>query len=77
MLTVLFGRGAFSVVRAGVHAATRERVAIKTVDKRSTVYNSHMIHTELNILQRVRHPSCMQLSYLFETMDNMHIVMDR
>jgi len=73
----VLGKGAFSVCRAAVHVATGERVAIKTVDKNSNVYNNQMMQAEMEILQLVKHPACMQLSYLFESLDSIHIVMER
>eukprot|EP01103_Thecamoeba_quadrilineata_P019181 TRINITY_DN7660_c0_g1_i1.p1 TRINITY_DN7660_c0_g1~~TRINITY_DN7660_c0_g1_i1.p1 ORF type:complete len:304 (+),score=56.07 TRINITY_DN7660_c0_g1_i1:23-934(+) len=61
------GRGAFSVVRLGVHKKTGEKVAVKIIDKSSLGADVVRLETEINILKKVSHPNIIHLKELIET----------
>mmetsp|Transcript_63174 Transcript_63174/g.131380 ORF Transcript_63174/g.131380 Transcript_63174/m.131380 type:complete len:376 (+) Transcript_63174:18-1145(+) len=73
----VIGKGAFSICRSAVHRTSYERVAIKTVDKSTPAYDQTMVRTEMDVLQQIHHPACVKLLSLFESMDSIHMIMER
>lgn len=72
------GKGAFSVVRLGVNKTTGEKVAIKIIDKTqaSAEADEKRLKTEVEILKKVRHPNIVCLKDLYETPQNLYLVME-
>jgi len=71
------GRGAFSVVKLGVNKKTKEKVAIKVID-RSNVgkdYEKNLL-MEMEILQRVHHPNIIQLHEMIEEDNKIYFAME-
>jgi len=71
------GRGAFSVVKLGVNKKTKEKVAIKVID-RSNVGKDYEknLRMEMEILQRVHHPNIIQLHEMIEEDNKIYFVME-
>jgi len=61
------GRGAFSVVRVGVHKKTGKKYAIKLIEKANLGADLNRLQTEIKILKQVDHPNIIKLKELFET----------
>jgi len=71
------GRGAFSVVKLGVNKKTKEKIAIKIID-RSNVGKDYEknLRMEMEILQRVHHPNIIQLHEMIEEDNKIYFVME-
>jgi len=71
------GRGAFSVVKLAINKKTKEKVAIKVID-RSNVgkdYEKNLL-MEMEILQRVHHPNIIQLHEMIEEDNKIYFAME-
>jgi len=71
------GRGAFSVVKLGTSKKTKEKVAIKIIDKKNVgpEYEKNL-RMETEILQKVHHPNIIQLKEMVDTKDKIYFVME-
>ncbi|KAG8468777.1 hypothetical protein KFE25_007295 [Diacronema lutheri] len=65
-LLEVLGRGSFSVVHRARHRQTGEVFACKVIDKWS-IHNRQRLANEIEVLQRVSHPSVIRLHDIFET----------
>lgn len=56
------GRGAFAVVRLGVHSETKQQYAVKIITKKSVEEKDVFTHfeTEVRVLHQMRHPHIVQ-----------------
>jgi len=71
------GRGAFSVVRLGVNKKTKERVAIKIIDRNDVGKDYEKnLRMEMQILQRVDHPNIIKLHEMIEADNKLYFVME-
>jgi calcium/calmodulin-dependent protein kinase I len=70
------GSGNFSIVRKGVNRLTGEEVAVKIIEKKRVGQKKEMIQTELDILQKVKHPNVVELKEMFETPTHIYLVME-
>lgn len=68
------GRGAFSVVKLAVHKKTGEKFAVKIIDKKNVGAEAVRLQTEIEILQKVKHPNIICLKELFDTPENLYLV---
>jgi 5'-AMP-activated protein kinase catalytic alpha subunit len=57
------GKGTFSKVKLGVHRTTREKVAIKIIDKKqvNNKKDSERIHREIKILKSINHNNIVKI----------------
>jgi len=62
----VLGRGSFSVVHRARHRQTDDVFACKLIDKWS-IHNRQRLANEIEVLQRVTHPSVIRLHDIFET----------
>ena len=72
------GEGTFGKVKLGTHLITREKVAIKILEK-SKITNQQdidMITREIKILKKIRHPFVIQLYQIIETNDELYLIME-
>lgn len=72
------GKGAFSVVKLAVNKKTNEKVAVKIIDKTqaSAESDAKRLKTEVEILKKVSHPNIVCLKELYETPQNLYLVME-
>src|SRR3989338_1070914 len=71
------GRGAFSVVRLAVNRKTKEKVAIKIIEKKNIGKEFEKnLRMEVAILQRVHHPNIIEFMEVLESSDYIYFVME-
>eukprot|EP01088_Endostelium_zonatum_P006526 TRINITY_DN18661_c0_g1_i1.p1 TRINITY_DN18661_c0_g1~~TRINITY_DN18661_c0_g1_i1.p1 ORF type:complete len:306 (-),score=75.46 TRINITY_DN18661_c0_g1_i1:126-1043(-) len=71
------GRGAFSVVKLGTVKKSKDKVAIKIIDKKNVgpEYEKNL-RMETEILQKVHHPNIIHLKEMIDTKDKIYFVME-
>jgi len=71
------GRGAFSVVKLGVNKKTKEKVAIKIIDRNDVGKDYEKnLRMEMDILRRVEHPNIIALHEMIESGNKLYFVME-
>ncbi|XP_074663072.1 uncharacterized protein LOC141915445 [Tubulanus polymorphus] len=73
----VLGEGAFAKVRLGIHLPTKEKVAVKIVNKANVKRHPYMkkhFRREATILQKLDHPNIIQIYDLMETENCFYLV---
>lgn len=72
------GEGTFGKVRKGTHRLTREKVAIKILEKSriTDVTDVERVAREIHILKLIRHPHIVQLYEIIETPMQLYLIME-
>jgi calcium/calmodulin-dependent protein kinase I len=72
------GKGAFSVVKLAVNKKTGEKVAVKIINKTkaSSEADAKRLQTEVEILKKVKHPNIISLKDLYDTPEELFLVME-
>ena len=78
LLGVTLGKGSFGKVKLATHCRTREKVAVKIVDKASisNVDDVERVYRETFILTTLKHPHIIKLFEVLDTPDAIMLVME-
>ena len=78
LLLSTIGRGTFSKVKLGLHIPTKQKVAIKILDKEKINDEADIerIRREIHILSILRHPHIVQLYETITSDNNIYIIME-
>uniref|UniRef100_A0AC35FWG8 Protein kinase domain-containing protein n=1 Tax=Panagrolaimus sp. PS1159 TaxID=55785 RepID=A0AC35FWG8_9BILA len=77
-LDEVLGSGQFGVCYGGIHRKTGKHVAVKLIDKLKFPSNKEAaLRTEVEILQKVRHPGVVEFQQMLETPDRIFLVMEK
>jgi len=71
----VLGTGFFAVVKVGYNRKTREKVAIKCVDK-SKVEREETLQNEIDILSKIDHEGVVKMYHIFDAEETLFIVME-
>ena len=70
------GSGKFGVVKIGIHKESKKRVAVKIINKTTmSAKNIEILRYEIETLKMCQHPNILRLLDIFETKDNMYLMM--
>jgi len=72
----ILGEGSFATVRKGSDKASGVGVAIKIISKKGLSYKPESLNNEIQILQKLKHPYVIQCYDLFETENEVFLVME-
>ncbi|XP_077366501.1 serine/threonine-protein kinase D3-like isoform X1 [Festucalex cinctus] len=74
----VLGSGQFGIVYGGQHRKTGRKVAIKIIDKmRFPTKQESQLRNEVAILQNLQHPGIVNLDCMFETPEQVFVVMEK
>ena len=74
----IIGKGTFSKVKLGMSKLTKEKVAIKIIDKQFTFNNNNYerIKLEISILKKTSHPNIIKVYDIKEDSNNYYFIME-
>ena len=71
------GNGKFGLVKLGINKQTKEKVAIKIMNKKKMdTSDIELVRTEIEILKICQHPNIIRLYDIFENVDYIYIIME-
>ena len=72
------GKGAFGVVRLYQDKRTKEKVAIKIINKKKIInkYYEAIVKRQLNILQNIQHINIINTKQILNESENIYIIME-
>ena len=73
------GEGAFAKVKLATHIITKEKIAIKIIDKAKLLkdnFDIKRVKKEISILKKIHHKNIIQLYEILESKHNLYIVME-
>ena len=74
----IIGKGTFSIVKLGENKKTKEKVAIKIMQKNKILSKDDLIRIEreIEILKRLSHPNVIKIHKIFEDEKRYYIIME-
>ncbi|CDS41638.1 serine:threonine protein kinase NIM1 [Echinococcus multilocularis] len=73
----ILGKGSFSKVQLATHQLTKEKVAVKIIDKTKTdAAARRLIFREMSVLDKLHHPNIIRLYEVIESLTQLNIVME-
>lgn len=72
----VLGTGAFSEVKIAINRQTKEKFAVKIIDKSKCKGKENMIDTEISILSKVHHENIVRLYDLYQIENKIYLVME-
>lgn len=72
----VLGSGTFSTVRLCTHKRTKQKRAVKVIDKRNLEVNTDSLKTEVHILKSVKNPNIVELDAVYESDTKVYLVME-
>ena len=71
------GKGKFGLVKLGINKQTKEKVAVKIMNKNNMdSFDLELVRTEIEILKICQHPYIIKLYDIFENVDYIYIIME-
>jgi len=71
------GSGNFAKVKLGYHCLTKEKVAIKILDKNKLDDKTQkMLSREISCMEKLQHPNLIRMFEVLETVDNLYMVLE-
>jgi calcium/calmodulin-dependent protein kinase I len=71
------GRGTFSVVKEGTHRKTKQKLALKFIDKKFVDKDDIiLLRREIEIMKKVQHENVLSLKEIYETETNLTLVVE-
>ena len=71
------GKGKFGLVKLGINKQTKEKVAVKIMNKKNMDSSDlELVRTEIEILKICQHPYIIKLYDIFENVDYIYIIME-
>ena len=72
------GEGTFGKVKIGTHITTKEKVAVKILEKSkiTDIADVERVSREIHILKTVQHPHVVQLYEIIETPKKLYLIME-
>jgi tRNA A-37 threonylcarbamoyl transferase component Bud32 len=71
------GRGGFSIVKEGVNKQTKDKVAIKIIEKKTTGNEEvALLHREIDIMRKLKHQHIIALYDVFEDNEKIYLVLE-
>jgi len=72
----VLGTGAFSEVKIAINRQTKEKFAVKIIDKSKCKGKENMIDTEISILSKVHHENIVRLYDLYQIDNKIYLIME-
>jgi serine/threonine protein kinase len=76
VLPIIIGTGSFGTVRSCIHRDTRTKLAIKSLNIRSSGNNTELLKNEISLLQKLHHDNIVKVIDVLLDRGYVHIIME-